>query len=57
MFQIAEVKASESYLKNEEGKESKSCVLSLVIWISSQPGFLAERENEGAEEEGCRWRE
>lgn len=39
------------------GEESKSCVLSLVIWISSQPGSLAERGNEGAEAEGCRWRE
>lgn len=43
--------------EKSRGEESKSCVLSLVIWISSQPGSLAERGNEGAEAEGCRWRE
>lgn len=37
----------ECYLKNEEKeRESESCVLSLVVWFSSQPGSLAERERE-----------
>lgn len=30
--------------KMKRGKGSESCVLSLVIWISNQSGFLAERE-------------
>ena len=39
-------------MKNEEKERgSESCVLSLVVWFSSQPGSLAERENDRAEEE------
>lgn len=45
-------------MKNEEKERgSESCVLSLVIWFSSQPGSLAESENDRAEEERKRTRE
>lgn len=45
---------SECYLKNEEKEgESERCVLSLVIWFSSQALWQSER----AEEEAKRTRE
>ena len=45
-------------MKNEEKeRESESCVLSLVVWFSSQPGSLAERTTEQRRRERERERE